>query len=103
MYATWGWWKGYVVSDWAYNETSGKYEPTDSALSEISDIKYSDYLDLNAPIAVPTVITTTLPGSPTMTASVSVLNCIGIEFYQMVGSNYYLFSAGNALTIDDVF
>lgn len=92
-----------VISDWAYNELSSKYEATDNALSEISDIQYSNYLDLNTVIATPTVITTTLPGSPTMTASVSVLNCIGIEFYQMVGANYYLFSAGNALTIDDVF
>jgi hypothetical protein len=61
------------ISDWAYNETSGKYEPTDRALSEISDINYSIYLDLNAVIATPKAITTTLLCSPTLTASVSVL------------------------------
>jgi hypothetical protein len=44
-----------------------------------------------------------LPGSPTMTADVSVLNCIGIEFYQQVGANYYLFNSGNALKVQDIF
>jgi hypothetical protein len=29
-----------------------------------------------------------LPGAPTMTINVVVLGSIGIEFYQMVGSNY---------------
>jgi hypothetical protein len=32
-----------------------------------------------------------------------VLNCIGIEFYQQVGGNYYLFAQGNALRCDTVF
>ena len=91
-----------VVSDWVYNDTTGNYEPTDTDLNELSDVKYSGYLDLNG-VTPLTTITTTLPGSPTMTASVSVLNCIGIEFYQKVGSNYYLFSSCNALRVDKVF
>ena len=28
---------------------------------------------------------------------------IGIEFYQKVGSNYYLFATGNCLKIEDAF
>ena len=91
-----------VESDWVYNSSTGKFEPTDAALNELSDIQFSGYLDLNAPVPN-TVITTTLPGSPTMTATVSVLNCIGIEFYQQVGSNYYLFASGNALRVDNLF
>ncbi|CAN5350256.1 hypothetical protein BH09BAC2_BH09BAC2_15650 [soil metagenome] len=91
-----------VVSDWVYNDTTGNYEPTDTALNELADVQYSGYLDLNAVTAL-TTITTTLPGSPTMTATVSVLNCVGIEFYQQVGSNYYLFASGNALRVDEVF
>ena len=91
-----------VASDWQYNSSTGKYEPTDATLSELSDVQYSGYLDLNAVTAL-TTITTTLPGSPSMTATVSVLNCIGIEFYQQVGSNYYLFASGNALRVDNLF
>lgn len=91
-----------VSSDWQFNSSTGNYEPTDAALNELSNIQYSGYLDLNAATAL-TTVTTTLPGSPSMTATVSVLNCIGIEFYQQVGSNYYLFSSGNALRVDTVF
>lgn len=92
-----------VVSDFAFNSTSGVYEPIDADLNEISDIKYSDYLDLGTAIATSTALTPTLPGSPTITADVSVLSCIGIEFYQKVGTNYYLFSSGNSLKLQEIF
>lgn len=91
-----------VISDWGFNDTTGNYEPFEPTLNELSNIQFSDYLDLNS-ITDDTAITTTLTGTPTMTEDVSVLNCIGIEFYQQVGSNYYLFASGNALRIDTVF
>jgi hypothetical protein len=74
-----------------------------AALNELSDVAYSGYLDLATPIATSTTITATLPGSPTMTADVSVLNSVGIEFYQQVGSDFYLFNSGNALKIQTIF
>lgn len=91
-----------VVSDWVYASDTGNYEPTDPTLSELSDVQYSAYLDLNATTPIVT-ITTNLPGAPTMTSSASVFNNIGIEFYQQVGSNYYLFSSGNALQGVSIF
>ena len=91
-----------VVSDFVYNSTTGKYEPTDPTLSALSNIAFSHYNDLT--VSTPTiVISTSLPGPPTMTGSVSVLNCIGIEFYQQVGTNYYLFAQSNAMRIDAIF
>lgn len=92
-----------VVSDFAYNSQSGAYEPVDIALNEISNITYSDYLDLTEATLTPTTITSTLPGTPTLTADVTVLGSIGIEFYQKVGTNYYLFNSGNALKVQDIF
>lgn len=92
-----------VVSDFAFNSTSNIYEPVDAALNEVSNIAYSGYLDLNSPIATSLSITATLPGTPTMTNDVSVLNSIGIEFYQQVGTEYYLFSSGNALKVENIF
>lgn len=91
-----------VVSTWKFNATTGNYEATDPSLSELSDVQYSGYLDLSA-VTPNTVITSTLPGSPTVAASVGVMNNIGIEFYQQVGANYYLFSSGNALNCNNVF
>jgi hypothetical protein len=92
-----------VISDYAYNSTSNIYEPVNAALNELSDVAYSGYLDLATPIATSTTITATLPGSPTMTADMSVLNSVGIEFYQQVGSDFYLFNSGNALKIQTIF
>jgi hypothetical protein len=92
-----------VVSDFAYNDQTGTYEPIDAANNELSDVAYSGYLDLGTAIAASTAVTATLPGTPTLTADVSVLFCIGIEFFQKVGPNYYLFNSGNALKVADIF
>ena len=91
-----------VISDYRYNPITGEYEPLDPVLNEVSVIKYSGYIPLNADTA-PITISTTLPGTPTVGSDVSVMNNIGIEFYQEVGSNYYLFSCGNALLTVNVF
>ena len=85
------------------NEQSKVYEAIAPDLNELSSIAYSDYLSLSEALATDTVVTATLPGSPTMTADVSVINCVGIEFYQQVGANYYLFNSGNALKVQAVF
>ena len=91
------------VSDFAFNEQTGTYEPIDAANNELSDVAYSGYLDLTAAIGSATTVTATLPGTPTLTNDASVLFCIGIEFYQQVGANYYLFNSGNALKVADIF
>ena len=91
-----------VVADFLYNPVTGNYEPSDSELNQMSNVAYSNY----SPVDVVTSlinVTATLPGAPTLTTDVSVLGSIGIEFYQKVGSNYYLFNAGNALKIENIF
>ena len=45
------------VSDFAYNDQTGVYEPIDAANNELSDVAYSGYLDLSTAIATPTVVT----------------------------------------------
>jgi hypothetical protein len=92
-----------VVSDFAYNATTGIYEPLDPALNELSNVEYSDYIDLNATIPSAITLTSALPGNPTVTADVTVLNSIGIEFFQKVGANYYQLNTGNSLKIQNVF
>lgn len=91
-----------VVSDFGYANSTGTYEPIDADNNELVEISYSAYLPLNT-VTTNTVITSTLPGTPTLTADVSVLQCLGIEFFQQVGSNYYLFNSGNGLKIQEIF
>lgn len=91
-----------VVSDFEYNSATSAYEPSEPLLNELSAIEYSVYTPIDG-ITSLTEVTATLPGSPTLSPNVAVLGCIGIEFYQEVGGNYYLFNAGNAMKIQEVF
>lgn len=91
-----------VVSDYVYNGTINSYEPADPFLNEMSVIAYSDYTPINQITPAIDVIAS-LPDAPTITTDVAVLGCIGIEFHQEVGSTFYLFNAGNAMRIHDVF
>ena len=92
-----------VLSDFAYNATSGAYEPIDIENNEASTITYSDYLDLATATTAATTVTAELDGTPTLSADVSVINAVGIEFYQKVGTDYYLLNSGNALKINNIF
>lgn len=91
-----------VVSDVVYNPATGAYEPAEPSINELSNIAYSGYLPVDA-VTTDFDVVSTLPDAPTLTSNVAVLGSVGIEFYQQVGSNYYLFNAGNALKIQDVF
>ena len=91
-----------VVSDFAYNDATGTYEPTNPDLNELSSSIYGAYSPLNAAYAGET-LACSLPPATVMTADISVVNCIGIEFYQEVKGKYYKFSSGNCLVIDNVY
>jgi hypothetical protein len=92
-----------VISDFQFNSASQLYEPTSALLNEISNVAYSGFIDLSNPSTGAININNPLPGTPTMTPDVMVINCIGIEFYQEVGGNYYIFNSGNALKIQNLF
>ena len=81
-----------VISDFAFNATTGIYEPIQPELNEVSNVAYSAYLDIKLDIA-----------APEMTDDVTVLNSVGIEFYQKAGNDYYLLNAGHALKIQSTF
>lgn len=92
-----------VLSDFAFNATSGVYEPIEPELNELNTIGYSAYMEIGQSIAAPISVMTALPGSPTLTADVSVIHSVGIEFVQMIGGKPYVFSSGNALKIQKIF
>lgn len=91
-----------VLSDFEYNATTGIYEPKDGTTNGLTDIKDSGYLPVNAIVPAINVVST-LPGSPTVSPEVSVVNLLAVEFYQEVNSNYYLFAQGNAMKVAKIF
>jgi hypothetical protein len=91
-----------AISDFQFNATTGGYEPKEPVLNELVDIKYSAFIPVNA-VTPAITITSAFAGSPTLTSDVSVLNVIGIEFFQDVNGNKYLFSQGNCMKICKIF
>lgn len=91
-----------VISDFVYNPITHIYEPIDPALNELSNVAYSDYLDLNTEILSVTVIESVLPGNVGIMGDVTVLNSVGIEFYQKAGAGFYLLNSGHALKIQAI-
>lgn len=91
-----------IVSDFAYNNTTGTYDATQPLYNELSNVTYSPYLDLTT-AAPATTVTSMLTTPGTVPTDVTVLQAVGIEFYQKVGSNYYQFASGNCLKIVDAF
>lgn len=91
-----------VLADFSYNATTGSYEPDDMTNNELMIIEYSPYIPLNT-IYAGSTITAQLPGTPTLGSNVSVVQCIGIEFFQEVNGLFYPFASGNCLKIEEVF
>lgn len=86
-----------VVSDYVFNTTTLHYDATDPPLNTLSGITYGAITALNVTAPVNFSLVASLPGTPTMTLSVSVVQCFGIEFFQRVGTVDYLLAQGNAM------
>ena len=91
-----------LVSDFVYNSTTGAYEPSDPGLNEASQIEYTTYIPVDATTA-PITLTSALAGSPSIPTTVAVLGSVGIEFYQQVGTEYFIFKQGNSMKIQELF
>jgi hypothetical protein len=94
-----------VVSDYVYNTVTGHYEPTDATLNQLNTVVYSATIAINATDPVTLTLAGVLPGPtpPVITDSVSVVQCLGIEFFQRIGAVDYPLAAGNGLKIVKVF
>jgi hypothetical protein len=91
-----------VLSDYAYDPATGHYEP----LSPEFNLSNAQTSSIALPLDTPTVgvsFTATLPGTPTLTDDHNVIQTLGVEFYQRVGTADYLFAQGNAMKVINIF
>jgi hypothetical protein len=91
-----------TISDYEFKTETKAYEPKVAAENGVVDIKYTAYLAVDADTGAIS-LEASFPGALAPAADVSVLNAVGIEFYQKVGDVYYLFASGNALQLVEVF
>jgi hypothetical protein len=92
-----------VVSDYSFNAVTGRYDATDPLLNTLNGVAYSAVTALNSAAPVNFSLVASLAGTPTMTATTSVVQCFGIEFYQRVGATDYLLAQGNCMKTVKLF
>ena len=89
-----------IISDYEYSEANRRYEPL-SDLNSLSAFAYSEYT------AVGTALTDEIVASfPVGTApgdADSVIECVGVEFYQVSATDVYLPLKGSSIMVVDVF
>jgi hypothetical protein len=92
-----------VVSDYTYNASTQSYAPTQPTLNTIGAVTASASQSLSVVLPAALSLVTTLPGAPVLTTDASVVECLGIQFYQRVGTVDYPLAQGNAMQIIKIF
>lgn len=97
MSAAVGW-----LSDYSYDEGVKSYEPDVPDQNSLGITSYSTIQPLgNTGTSI--TLTAVAPDGLVPASEVSVLACLGIEFYQKVDGVDYLLAQGNAMRVVDVF
>jgi hypothetical protein len=94
-----------IVSDYSCNDESGHYEPAIPEQNTLNTVVYSAVTLLSATAPVTFTLTAALPGAPALEVQddCCVVQCLGIEFYQHLGTADYVLSQGNCMKIVKVF
>ena len=92
-----------VVSDYSYNASSKHYQPTDPTLNMLSSMTTGAVTAVNVTTPVNFSLVTALSGTPTMTATVTDVVCLGIQFFQQIAGVNYLLAQANCMMIVGLF
>jgi hypothetical protein len=92
-----------LVADHTYDTITKTYIPVDKEHNAKGMITYSGYLSLEEENIPPVTLQTELITTSPLTDRVSVIQAVGISFYQQLGSVYYPLQQGQALKIVDMF
>lgn len=92
-----------VISDYVYDENLKRYAAVEPTLDGLSVITESAYMPVDGEAPVSFTMDAMLAGNPVLNENVSVVQCIGVEFFQQVKSGYYPLLQGSALKIVKVF
>jgi hypothetical protein len=90
------------LSDYSYDSSTLSYEPDVPDQNSLGITSYSAVQPIDN-TGTTITLTATAPGGLVPDAGVSVLACLGIEFYQKVDTVDYLLAQGNAMRVVEVF
>jgi hypothetical protein len=89
-----------IVSDFVYVAEDKKYRPL-SPNNAITAYVYSDYTPVNSSLS--TELKASFPVGTVLSDSDTVLQCVGIEFYNRAGADGYVFYSTGTMLLGDVF
>lgn len=93
-----------VLSDFAFDENTGYYEPLSPELNEKSVIAYSDYKSVKENGTAPVDVTVQLTEATGLAeAPVACIQSVGIEYVQQVNDTYTILKGSCAMKIADVY
>jgi hypothetical protein len=92
-----------AVADAVYDPVSSKYMASDLLFNTVSNVTFSDYLLATANQELAVTLETSLPNLPPPGENVSLIQGVGIIFYEQIGDIYYPFTENSAMKIIDVF
>jgi hypothetical protein len=89
-----------IVSDYVYNENDRSYKSL-SALNGMAAYVYSDYTAVNTPLSVE--LKAAFMDGTVLSENDTVLQCVGIEFYNRAGTGGYVPYSTESMLVYDVF
>ena len=89
-----------IVSDFVYVAEDKKYNPL-STLDRTAAYVYSDYTAVNTPLS--TELKASFKNGTVLSENDTVLQCIGIEFYNRAGTDGFVFYSTGTMLLYDVF
>jgi hypothetical protein len=90
-----------IVSDTVFNTNSNAYVVSNETLNGLSEITLSDYYPVTQATPVLVSLSTSFNGD--RTPDVTILQGLGIIFYENIGTEFYALSQGKAMRIIDAF
>lgn len=91
-----------VISDYLHDDGTNTYEPIVPDQDSLGASEYSSILPLDQNIGALS-LTASLPGSPVIDSECTVIQTLGIEFYQEVDGQYYIFAQDNSMKVVNAF
>lgn len=92
-----------VISSYNFDPDQKKYNPVDVLANGKNDYDASSYYPVAGETGGDIEIVVSLDPSITPSDNSALLSCIGIEFYQHAGTEYYLLASNNALKIQAIY
>jgi len=89
-----------IISDYVYVAGNKQYIPM-STLDRTAAYVYSDYTPVNSPLSVE--LKAAFKDGTVLSENDTVLQCVGIEFYNRAGVDGYVFYSTGTMLLGDVF